>query len=476
MQHIKTYLIVAGLVCKALSLNAQTIWLRQAEAAKGFKQATYGYEVVEVKSGKVVMEHQAHTALVPASTLKVVTTASALGLLGKNYRYQTVLQAKGKWDIKTGVLEGDLVIKGSGDPSLQSQYFYNDSASVTAAWAKALQAKGVKTITGRVLADASAFQRSMNANWIWGDIGNYFGAPPCGLSYRDNKFSIWYSSGVAGSNAKVERISPDYVTCPLQISSTVVAKGSEDEAYVYGDPFGFSKQVSGTLPPNKTNYEVEAALPDPALLCAEEFAGALQKAGIATDPKKVVSVYEKDSGLVLTDLYVHQSPVLERMVYHTNVRSNNHYAETFLTTMGKGRLWQGISAVKHYWEQRGLDVSELNMVDGSGLSRANTVTTHFLCQLMAKMARDSMNYSAFYNSLPVAGKNGSMSNIGKGTFIENNMRAKTGYINRVRSYCGYVKTKSGKELAFSIIVNNYTCSAKEAKLLLENFMVTLADL
>jgi D-alanyl-D-alanine carboxypeptidase/D-alanyl-D-alanine-endopeptidase (penicillin-binding protein 4) len=116
------------------------------------------------------------------------------------------------------------------------------------------------------------------------------------------------------------------------------------------------------------------------------------------------------------------------------------------------------------------------MTDGSGLSRANTITTHFQALALTKLKNDSSINKAFLNSLPIAGKNGSMHGIGKGKFIENNMRAKTGYINRARGYAGYVTTKSGKELAFSVLFNNYNCSAKDAKLKLEKFLIALGEL
>jgi D-alanyl-D-alanine carboxypeptidase/D-alanyl-D-alanine-endopeptidase (penicillin-binding protein 4) len=139
-------------------------------------------------------------------------------------------------------------------------------------------------------------------------------------------------------------------------------------------------------------------------------------------------------------------------------------------------MYLGIDAVKNYWQKQGLNVDELYMVDGSGLSRADGVTTTFQASLLSKIYKDSTFYKAFNASLPVAGKSGSMSNVGKGKPIEGNMRAKTGYINRARGYAGYVKTKTGKELAFSVLFNNYNCSAKEAKTKIERFLVELSDI
>ena len=142
----------------------------------------------------------------------------------------------------------------------------------------------------------------------------------------------------------------------------------------------------------------------------------------------------------------------------------------------QGTTSNGINAVERYWEGRGVDITGLHMADGSGLSRANTITTKIQATVLSKIYRDSLMYPSFNSSLPIAGKNGSMTNLCKGTFAENNMRAKTGYINRARGYCGYVKTKSGKELAFSVLFNNYDCSPKEMKLKIEKLLVALVDL
>jgi D-alanyl-D-alanine carboxypeptidase/D-alanyl-D-alanine-endopeptidase (penicillin-binding protein 4) len=253
--------------------------------------------------------------------------------------------------------------------------------------------------------------------------------------------------------------------------------GTEDDAFVFGDPYSFTKDVSGKIPPNKTNFEVEAALPDPALMCAEKLFTSLSKLGIKCNPKTIESNYKlSDSVITKQLLYTHLSPTLDKIVYHTNLHSNNLYCETLLRSIGKGSMYAGIDIVSNYWQKKGLDVSELFMVDGSGLSRANTVTTNFQASLLSKIHNDSILFKTFNNSLPVAGKSGSMSNIGKGKLIENNMRAKTGYINRARGYCGYVRSKSGKDLAFSVLFNNYNCSAKEAKVKIEKFLIELGEL
>jgi D-alanyl-D-alanine carboxypeptidase/D-alanyl-D-alanine-endopeptidase (penicillin-binding protein 4) len=444
---------------------------------KDLKSATIGFCVLDAKTSSVVAEYNSHQFLVPASTLKVVTTGAGLGVLGNSYRYETRICHTGTFDKTTGIIDGDLIIYGHGDPTLQSENFYKDTSQITDKWANVLRSKGVKEIRGKIIGDATYFDRSIPGHWIWADINNYFGVAPCALSYNDNKFTVVYCSKETGCKADIVKTMPSYLSNTIIINSNVVAKGTEDDAYVYGDPFSYVKEISGKIPPNKTNFEVDAALPDPALLCAEMMYSSLLKAGIKCKTGEVISHYKKtDSTAARTTLYSHYSPSLDKIVYFTNLKSNNHYCETILRTVGKGSMYLGIDAVKNYWQKKGLDTGELYMVDGSGLSRANTVTTSFQASLLSLIYKDSVFYRIFNNSLPVAGKSGSMGNIGKGTFIENNMRAKTGYINRARGYCGYVKTRSGRDLAFSVLFNNYNCSAKDAKIKIEKFLIELAEL
>lgn len=448
---------------------------------KDLINGTHSFCVINAADGKVLSELQSHTSVIPASTLKAVTTSAALGILGKYYRYETKIYFTGTFDKTSGVLNGDIIIKGSGDPTLNSEHFKlkTDTTEITDKWAEILIKKGLKELKGNIIADASVFEQQVPSNWIWGDISNYFGVAPCGLSFHDNFYGIVFSSGESGTKAKITNITPNYKSLQLEHIDNVKASGKEDEAYVTGDPFGTKRYINGTIPPNRKSLEVRAALPDPALLCAEFLQNSLNKAGIKTHSVCAKSNYNPDLEELKKEkslMHTHYSSALEKIIYYTNLYSNNLFCESLLKTIGKGNTYTGMEKVKEYWKQNGLDVSELYMADGNGLSRANTITTSFEANLLYKMRNDSVNFKPFYNSLPQAGYNGSMKNLGKGTFIEKNMRAKTGYINRARGYCGYVTTKSGKELCFSVLFNNYNCTAKEMKLKIEQFLIALAEL
>jgi D-alanyl-D-alanine carboxypeptidase/D-alanyl-D-alanine-endopeptidase (penicillin-binding protein 4) len=473
-------LLFTSLLALLLNTALQGQPARLAEDWKkdpSLRQAAIGFCVMDARSSEVVSEYNPEQFLIPASTMKVVSTSAALQLLGAGYRYETRLYFTGEFNIRDGILHGDLIILGSGDPSLQSEHLSKDKSSVTDDWARILKDKGLKEIRGQIIGDASGFDRQVPANWIWEDISNYFGAVPCGLSYRDNKFKVRFTTGEPGSKARITGYSPSYLQQSYTVTADVSCQGKEDQAYAYGDPFSFTREIRGSLPPNRSGYEIELALPDPALLCAEELYTSLIAAGIQCKQGSARSRYERtESSTPRQVVHTHYSPSLDKIIYVTNIKSNNHYSESLLMSLGKGQAAAGLKAVKSFWSQRGLDTSGLFMKDASGLGRINTLTPAFQARLLCKVYRDSSLYKAFNSSLPLAGKQGSMNSIGRGTFIENNLRAKTGYLNRARAYCGYVTTRSGRTLAFSLIFNHYNCSPREARLKMEKFMIALADL
>lgn len=478
------FILILFLCVLNSSINAQASIESILDAYKKDKDLThaqYGFCIMEASTGKVLKEYNSEMALIPASTMKIVTTSAALGLLGKDFTYKTNYFIIHNGTSLEQATLSNLFVEGSGDPSFNSSYFYSNDSLFFNPFINKLKTKKIKELISNIQIDNTKFNNTIPSTWIWGDIGNYFGAGANGLSYKDNKFSIYYESGDANTIAKILSIKPNYFATKMKLTSNVLSYGSEDEAYVYGDPDLYTRKISGTIPPNKTNYEVEAQMPEPAEFFKYELLYQLKKNQLIAfnDSTKL---NPNDKTLRKELIYTHTSPRLEKLIFYTNTKSNNHYAESLLNTIesvksGKqGTTQNGIDAVTNYWQSRGVDVTGLHMADGSGLSRANTITTKVQASILSKIYKDSTMYTAFNNSLPIAGKNGSMTSLCKGTFAENNMRAKTGYINRARGYCGYVKTKSGKELAFSVLFNNYNCSPKEMKLKIEKLLVALVDL
>jgi len=265
----------------------------------------------------------------------------------------------------------------------------------------------------------------------------------------------------------------------LVFINKITTGGKDDNAYVYGAPGQKERLMTGTIPANKSAYEVEIAMPDPAWYCVYALDKALNKAGVETFNKPEVASEPMKQEMQV--LHVHKSPSVSAIVHQTNLHSNNLFAETLLKTIalkktGYGSIYSAIDIVLNYWKGRGVDVEGFFMSDGSGLSRSNGISTFQQATILSKIYRDNSMYKTFNASLPVAGKSGSLASLCKGSFAENNMRAKSGYITRARGYAGYVKTKAGTELAFSVLFNNYNCSPSEAKVKIEKLLEALVEL
>ena len=482
------------------------IEIEQLKSDTDLAHATWSVCVKDIKKDSLIAEHNSNATLVPASTMKIITTASALAILGNMYKYETYLEYDGKLDSAKGILRGNLYIKGNGDPTLGSEAFKkkSDTVPLTDLWAKIIAEKGIKKIDGAIMADATAFEDEIVPySWIWGDMGNYYGAGACGLNFADNKFTLYFKSGIKkGDSTFITKISPDIPG--MKIFNQAITKGYSDNAYIYGAPYSLVRYVKGTIPANKKDYEVDGSAPDPPLHCAQALDSSLRKSGILISKKPTTIrnylppadeftttadsaasppsplLEERGARGVRRRIYIHTSHTLEKIVYETNLQSNNLFAEALLKTIALkktkfGEDQTGIDIIYNYWKQKGVDLKGFYMADGCGLSRFNAVSTKQQVDILSAIKKDSVLFKKFYDCLPIAGKSGSLGKLCKGTVAENNLRAKSGYMTRVRSYAGYVTNKKGTLLAFSIIVNNYDCTPAQMKEKLEKLMVAIAE-
>ncbi len=504
------YCILPTVYCFSQTSLKSQITILQSDT--DLTHASWSVFVLDVKKDSVIAEYNSNASLVPASTMKILTTSTALALLGWNFKYQTTLEYDGTLDTIAGILHGNLYIKGSGDPTLDSETFKkkSDTVPLTDQWAEIIKKKGIKKIEGAVIADATAFEEETTPyGWIWGDMGNYYGAGASGLNFKDNKFTLFFTSG--NKNGDATNITKFFPEIPnLRVKNFVTTRGYSDMAYIYGAPYSLLRYVKGTIPKNKINYKVAGSMPDPPLFCAQSLDSSLRKVGISVGKKptalrKMIPSSEEfiftdeevseteqrgngeevilplsDSPALRFEIYTQTSHTLDKIVYQTNIQSNNLFAETLLKTIAWkktkfGDDQTGIDIVINYWKQKGINLKGFYMADGSGLSRFNAVTTKQLSEILRVITKDSLLFEKFYNSLPIAGKSGSLGKLCKGTFAENNLRAKSGSMTRVRSYAGYVTTKKGNLLTFAIIVNNYDCSPQLMKDKLEKLMIAIAE-
>jgi serine-type D-Ala-D-Ala carboxypeptidase/endopeptidase (penicillin-binding protein 4) len=426
--------------------------IKQLEADAQFKHAILSLYVVDSKTGKVIFDKNAQIGLAPASCQKVVTSVSTFELLGKGYQYKTDLAMEG--EIKNGVLTGNIYLIGYGDPTLGSWRWKNTAErAVLNNFVAAIEKKGIKEINGNVF----GYDRKWESNntpkgWIWEDIGNYYGAGASSLNWRENQYDIILKAGEKiGDKATIEKIIPRLENEGLYSEVITAKKGSGDNAFIYLPPYAMSGYVRGTIPLGENSFTISGAMPNAAEQLTLTFVNELKSKNINgvlfAGSYNGMEVEKKDLPIKPTTIFTTTSPSLDSINYWFLKKSINLYGEAFVKTIAYEKLKfgstdSGIAIIKNFWQQRGIESSALNIIDGSGLSPANRVTTNALVTVM-QYARQQKWFASFYNALPEM----------------NGIKMKDGYINGVRSYTGYVKSKTGNEYTFSFIVNNFDGSA-----------------
>lgn len=460
-------ILLCNISCKAQvdkSISAQK-YVDDFIADSCFHSAGVGIVVSNLKTGETLASNQAHLGLTPASTQKLITSAAALETLGPDYQFKTQIKIDGDV-LADGTLNGNVIVKGFGDPSLGSKYFANKK-SIELQIAEKLLQNNIKKISGKIITDASYLESKIPATWIWEDIGNYYGAVPNGLTFKDNTYTIYFSSGQAGSKTKISKTEPRK-TGLLFDNQVVSSSINRDLAYIFGGNTSNKRRIEGSIPKNRSSFKVKGALLLPENSLVEALNKSITKLGIRIENKNLAA---KKSKLLFT-LY---SPKLSEIVKVTNQKSVNLFADHLLFEMGKKMSgeasWEsGINAVNQFWKEKGLETKYISLYDGSGLSHFNSISASFFDQILKQM--DQSKYkNEFITSLPVAGQSGTLKNFGKNSVIKEKWIAKTGSMTGVRSYCGYLTTKNGTKLSVSILINNYSCTST----LLNNKLLNLLN-
>lgn len=473
------------LICLHLLAGAQTPapvkWLLQAPYMRG---ASFSLEVKDVQEGRTVYSYDTDRLQSPASVLKTVATATALEILGEDYRYPTTLEYDGI--LENGTLEGNLYIKGSGDPSLGSSHFAPGQNKFLSTWIAALQKAGIKHITGSVISDESIFDtEGVSIKWLREDMGNYYAPGSYGISIFDNMYKLSLQTGAAGTRPVLKGTEPDIPFIRFK-NYLKAAPVSSDSAYIIGAPLDDVRYLYGVLPANREAYVLKGDIPDPALYLARYLTDQLQQKGIRVDGSPSCYRIEVEENRwkkgERKEIVTTYSPTLREIASICNHVSHNLYADALVKTVGlqyKPRrnemissFGRGVQVVKEYWEKKGLDVFPLRMNDGSGLAPADKVSAGFMGELLVYMATESAVSDAFIASLPQAGIEGSVRNFLKGSKLQGKAHLKSGGITGVRSYAGYI-TKDGKTYAVAVFSNNYSCPMSRMTRALEKLLLQL---
>lgn len=460
-------------------------FLEALSKSDSLSHGVWGFCLATADSGQIIAQHNPDQSLVPASVMKAITTGAALAKMGSGYRFCTRLQYDGSIDKANRILNGNLYIKGSGDPSLGSSVFTgNHMEAVLSRWAEAVKELGIDSINGAVIGDGDVFEDDLiPAGWAWEDIQSDYGAGPCGLSFRENMYDINVRVSGKGLSYAIDPAVPG-----LKLYNRLAVDESVGKSFIYvtGAPYMNERVMIGAIAPFDTEFQDQSMIPDPPFFSAWHLLRYLKEYGIGvkdscTSTMKIRfggNKYERKERTTFNSIC---SPSLAQIVYHTNHVSQNFYAESVLKGLSLNEVGYGSSAggagvVRSWLKSIGVDLRGLCMVDGSGVSRFNLVTTRQLVTMLNALSKDSSCFEAFYNSLPVAGESGTMSKICKGTCAEQNVMAKSGSMSRVKSYAGYVKDRKGRLLSFAMIANNFEYAPGVMRDKFEQLMVLMAEL
>ncbi len=444
--------------------------------------AFWGAYVVNAETGAVLYARNASKNFVPASNAKLYTTAAALDQLGPDFRFETRLFADGP--VEEGVLRGNLVVQGAGDPSLGGYEQRRDPAAVFRAWADSLKAAGISFVEGDVVGDDDVLSDTpLGAGWSWDDEPYYYAAESGGLVFNQNAVEFWIEGQAPGAPAQVrwEPFNTGYIEVTNATRTSDWGTSIEED---YARARGTNAIYLGTrVPAGRTERET-LTITNGTLYFAHVLREALLRRGIGVDGR-AVDVDEMPLKPAYDErfrrLATYTSPPLSEIAASLQKESLNLYAEQLLRTLGArrpvpesaledediepGSAEMGAAAAQHTFAAAGVDTSALRLADGSGLSRMNLVSPESTVALLRYMRGhpDAAVREAFVEALPVGGVDGTLQRRFQRGAARGNVRAKTGTLTSASALSGYVTTAAGTPLAFALFCNHYTARTSRVR-------------
>ncbi|MBD5258207.1 MAG: D-alanyl-D-alanine carboxypeptidase/D-alanyl-D-alanine-endopeptidase [Barnesiella sp.] len=416
----------------------------------GRDAATIGVYITNLSTGQAVERENINMSMIPASILKSVTSATALNLLKEDFRFNTDVMLSGT--LSGGVLNGNLVVKASGDPTVESSHF-TDREGFIASIVSGLKSKGVTTIKGEIIVDEEMFSDTGQVpQWVIEDTGWDYGAGFYGFNYNNNTFRLYTET-----QKTVPEVPYIDVIIDKNTSSTDIERGMNSDLYI----------VSGRNVENP-NFYVTTTMNSPALAFVHNLRERLKKNGITVEE----NVIDNTTGETL--LLRYNSPVNTEMLRTLMFKSDNLMAEATLRALAPGQSRD--AAIKKelaFWKNRGISTDYIKIADGSGLARVDRVTPKFMEQVLTHMAKSSMA-DTYVSLFPKVGKEGTVRNFLKGTALDGKLVLKSGSMNGVHCYAGYKLGSNGKPThSVVIIVNNFFCTRDALRKEIQRFLLAV---
>jgi D-alanyl-D-alanine carboxypeptidase/D-alanyl-D-alanine-endopeptidase (penicillin-binding protein 4) len=448
--------------------------LRAATQAAGVARGAWGIVVHSLDRDERLFELNPRTLLVPASAAKIVSIATAVDAVGWDFRWQTTLRATGP--IAGGVLRGDLLISGTGDPSIGGR-----AGDDLSAWIRALRAAGITRIAGRVIGDDDGIEEPRpQLAWAWDDLGYTTGAIFGALNFAENRTTIGIAPGTAGGPATLA-LAPAFAYRQVSNRTVTGPAGSAQLLWAEQRPGETALTIAGTIAAGASPVVLGVAVGNPTLHAAQAIRSRIVDAGIevsgdAYDIDDASPAPDRSAGTVL---HVHRSRPLADIVQPMLKESINLYAEAALRLNAAPGAFPtndaALAGMARHLDAWGIVAQDQQIIDGSGLSRRDVITPEALLVILRRMHTAGAAAAPFMTALPVAGVDGSLASRMRGTPAERNVRGKTGTMSNIRSLVGYVTTADGERLAFVVMVNNFEGPGAAAAQAIDAIAVRLAS-
>ena len=457
-----------GAAKKAKSLPAAARFAARVERVAGVEpvnKGEWGILIVDAATGETLYQSNADSYFVPASNMKLLTTALALDTLGPDYRFRTTIETNGK--LEDGILHGDLILVGRGDANLSNRRFPFETKEefdgpperALSELADQVAAHGVKEITGDIAADDSYFPRERYPDgWEIGDMVWEWGAAISAIVVNDNTVTLTLTPGEHAGDAVLASVEP--ATTEFEVRNEVKTIGAKEkgELRLVREPGATAVAVSGTMAAASQPRKLILAIQEPAQQAANILARQLAERGVKFSGK-IRAQHEPDAlDTPRTLLAEHVSLPLGDTVKLVNKISQNLHAEILLRVSARQQaLWQSPEDLakfpEAFYAKAGITEGDVIQNDGSGLSRHDLVTPRAFVTLLQYSQKQSW-FPAYYDSLPVAGVDGTLTDRMKNAGITGKIHAKTGSVTHVRALSGFAETQHGRQLIFSFLSNN----------------------
>lgn len=455
----------------AESLSDFQARLKTAATHPRFNAGTLGIRVESLETGKLIYEQHSEKLLKPASNAKMYTGALALDRLGPDFRIRTSFYSVTKPD-KLGNIRGDLIVYGRGDPSFSHRFNDLDYQKAIDQLADAVTKAGIKRIKGDLIGDESFFRTApWGDGWCWDDLQEYYAAEVSALTLQENTVDLVIKPGAEiGDPLKiVTKPETDYLTFINRAKTT--SKGGSRDVNIYRPVGKNIVYLTGTLPLGDSGYtDGSVSVWNAPLWFVHTLRAALEKRGVKVggDLRTYNWLDRESEPLKVSNLvevaYIESRPMSE-LVKNMMKPSQNLYAHLLLLQVGEHTRTEenkrshsdslGLNEMSKFLSEAGVPKGDVLLEEGSGLSRSCLLKPSASVQLLKYMSKHKFA-AAYYDSLPIAGVDGTLRSRFKGTLAEKNIHAKTGTIRYVNSISGYVTSKAGEKLVFSIMLNAYS--------------------